>query len=106
MRINRWYGMGQQLLLNRFDTCRDKTEAAMVFSTYKLQRILFYFFQGYKSPTIANLLREEDGMVASRRGIAKFLAKYRETGSIGQRSGSGRPSKLTREVKVFVEEQM
>ena len=45
-------------------------------------------------------------MVASRRGIEKFLAKYRETGSIGRRSGSGRPSKLTREVKVFVEEQM
>ena len=78
----------------------------MVFSTYKLQRILFYFFQGYKSPTIAKLLREKDGMVASRRGIAKFLAKYRDTGSIGRRSGSGRPSKVTREVKVFVEEQM
>ena len=98
--------MGQQSLFNRFDTCGDKTEAAMVFSTYKLQRILFYFFQGYKSPTIAKLLREKDGMVASRRGIAKFLAKYRETGSIGRRSGSGRSSKLTREVKVFVEEQM
>ena len=78
----------------------------MVFSTYKLQRILFYFFQGYKSPTIAKLPREKDGMVASRRGIAKFLAKYRDTGSIGRRSGSGRPSKVTREVKVFVEEQM
>ena len=98
--------MGQQSLCNRFDTCGDKTEAAMVFSTYKLQRILFYYFQGYKSPTTAKLLREKDGMVASRRGIAKFLAKYRETGSIGWRSGSGRPSKLTREVKVFVEEQM
>ena len=78
----------------------------MVFSTCKLQQILFYFFQGYKSPTIAKLLREKDGMVASRRGIAKFLAKYRDTGSIGRRSGSGRPLKVTREVKVFVEEQM
>ena len=35
--------------------------AAMVFSTYKLQRILFYFFQGYKSPTIARFLKEKDG---------------------------------------------
>ena len=70
--------------------------AAMVFSTYKLQRILFYFFQGYKSPTIARFLKEKDGMVASRRGIAKFLVKYREMESIGRRSGSGGPSKLTR----------
>ena len=80
--------------------------AAIVFSTYKLQQILFYFFQGYKSPTIARLLRKKDGMVACRRHIAKFLAKYREMGSIGRRSGSGRPSKLTREVKVFIKEQM
>ena len=45
-------------------------------------------------------------MVTSRRGITKFLAKYRETGSVDWRSVSGRPSKLTGEVKVFVEEQM
>ena len=72
--------MGQHLLVNRFDTCRDKTEAAMVFSTYKLQRTLFYFFQGYKSPTIAKLLREKDGMVASRRGRCEVSGKVQRNG--------------------------
>ncbi len=40
------------------------------------------------------------------RGIAKFLHKYRKTGSIGRRIGSVRPSKVTREVKRVVDEQM
>ena len=66
----------------------------MVYSTYKLQRILYYYFQGYKAPTIAKLLREEK-LKASRVGIAKFLKKYTETGSIGRRPGSGRPTKVT-----------
>jgi len=81
-------------------------EVAMVFSAYKLQRILFYFYQGYKSPTIAKLLREIDGVKASRRGVGKFLAKYRKTGSIGRQPGSGRPSIANRVVKEFVEQQM
>ena len=38
--------------------------------------------------------------------ISKFIAKYRETGSIGRRTGSGRPSKITAEVKEILEEQM
>ena len=39
-------------------------------------------------------------------GIAKFLKHYEETGSIGRRPGSGRPSKATEEIKQFVNEQM
>ena len=77
----------------------------MVYSTYKRQRILHYYFQGYKAPTIARLLREES-LPASRRGVDKFLKKYRETGSIVRRPWSGRPSKVTREVKRLVEQQM
>jgi len=78
----------------------------MVFSAYKQQRILFYFYQGYKSPTIAKLLREIDGVKASRRGVGKFLAKYRKMGSIGRHPGSGRPSIANRAVKEFVEQHM
>ena len=77
----------------------------MVFSLYKKQRILYLSSLGHKPPTIVRLL-EKEGMVASRRGVAKFLKHYKETGIIGRRPGSGRPSKATVEVKRIVEEQM
>ena len=51
----------------------------MVFSTYKQQRILVHYSHGYKAPTIAKLLQEEN-LRASRVGIAKFLKKFNETG--------------------------
>ena len=37
--------------------------------------------------------------------VAIFKKKYRQTKSICRRSGSGRPSKLTAEVKAIVEEE-
>ena len=76
----------------------------MVYSSYKLQRILYYYLRGNRSPMISRLLRKEN-LKASRIGIAKFLKKYKETGCIG-RSGSGRPSKFTAEIKAIVNEQM
>ena len=45
-------------------------------------------------------------MTTSRSGICKFIRRYKETGSIGRRPGSGRPSKITEEIKQIVEEQM
>ena len=77
----------------------------MVYSTYTRQRILHHYLEGHKAPTIARLLREE-GVKASRVGIAKFVSKYEETGSIGRRVGSGRPSKISAEMKEVVEEEM
>ena len=77
----------------------------MVYSIYKRQRILHFFFEGCKAPTIAQKLQLENINV-SRRGVTKFLKKYRETGSIGRRPGSGRGTKLTEEIRVIVEEQM
>ena len=77
----------------------------MVFSEYKKQRILYLRLQGYRPPTIAKLLRKE-GMAASRRGIAKFLKKYAETGTLARLPGSGRLTKITAEIKQIVEEQM
>ena len=64
-----------------------------------------YYSRGYKAPTIAKLLLEENLRV-SRVGISKFLKKFRETGCIQRRSGSGRPSKISAEIKEIVEEQM
>ena len=76
-----------------------------MYSTYKRQRIVYYFNQGHKAPTISRLLRAE-GLSASQRGIHKFLTKYLQTGSIGRCPGSGRPSKITEELKAIVDEQM
>ena len=76
-----------------------------MYSVYKRQRIIYFYKQGFRPPTIQRLLRSE-GLIASRRGISKFIYKYCETGSICRRPGSGRPSKVTAELKLFVEEQM
>jgi len=77
----------------------------MVFSSYKKQRILYFYLKGYKAPTISRLLREEK-LIASRVGVAKFLRKYEETGCITRTTGSGRPSKITEEIKALVETKM
>ena len=55
--------------------------AEMVFSFYLKQRVLYLRLQGYNPPTISMML-EKEGMVASRRGITKFLKHYKETGTI------------------------
>ena len=68
-------------------------------------RILYLSQEGHRPPTISKIL-EEEGMSASRRGIAKFLKLYKETGTIARRPGSGRPTKVTEAVKKVVEEQM
>ena len=44
--------------------------------------------------------------MASRRGIAKFLAKFIESGSVARELGSGRPSTATAEVRKIIEEAM
>lgn len=49
---------------------------------------------------------QEEKLKTSRVGIAMFLRKFEETGSIGRRLGSGRPSKITAEIKALVEDQM
>ena len=77
----------------------------MVYSNYKRIRILYYYFRGHNPSAISKNLRDEK-LSASKRRIAKFLKKYRETGSIARRSGSGRPSKVTAAVKLLVKEQM
>jgi len=55
-----------------------------------------------RQPFIAKLLVEGE-CKANRVGIAKFLEKYRETGCIGRRIGSGRPLKIMAEIKATVD---
>ena len=54
---------------------------------------------------VAKRLREE-GLHASRQGLAKFYHCYEETGSTARHLGSGTLSKLTSDVLQIVEEQM
>ena len=77
----------------------------MVYSDYVKQRILYHYLKGHKAPTIAKLLQEED-LKASRVGIAKFLKHYEDSGAIARKPGSGRPTKVTADIKRIVEEQM
>ena len=77
----------------------------MVFSSYKKQRILYLSSQGFKAPAITKILIEE-GMSASRVGVHKFLRRFDESGCLMRKPGSGRPTKVTMEVKTVVEEQM
>ena len=56
-------------------------------------------------PTINSLLQKE-GLQTSRVSVAKFIDKFNETGSLVRKSGSGRPSKTTTEIKDIVERKM
>ena len=77
----------------------------MVFSAYEKQRILFYLQQGRTSRAIRNLLLGE-GIRVSHVGIYCFLKRFENRGMISRRHRSGRPSKITDEVKRIVEAEM
>ena len=57
------------------------------------------------SPTICLLLQKEQ-LSLSGVGIAKFLSKYEDIGLIARTPGSGRPSRITAEIKALVEAKM
>ena len=84
---------------------RSSVRVKMVYSVYKKQRILYLHSQVYRPPTIKQMLDKEK-LKCSRVGIHKFLKIYFATRSISRRAGSGRPSKVTGEIKQLVEQQM
>ena len=77
----------------------------MVYTSYEKLQILHYHFQGFKPYTITRML-EKEGVKASRFGVHKFIKHYNEQGSIDRKTGSGRLSKLTTQVKQLVDQQM
>ncbi len=77
----------------------------MVYNKYSKHRILCYRRLGYRAYIISKKLREE-GIQTSRRGVSKMLTRFEETGTIGRREGSGRPTKITPAVKAVVDGQM
>ena len=77
----------------------------MFFSEYTKRRILFFHSRGLKAPTIRHCLREE-GIITSRECIHRFIQRYRLTGAIQRKRASGRPSKVTSEVRKLVDDFM
>ena len=89
------------------DELASRVELAedMVYSGYKKQRVLHLHREGFKSPTIAKMLRNE-GLKVSKYGVLKFLKRFKETGSIARKLGSGRPCKITPTTKALIDNQM
>ena len=44
--------------------------------------------------------------MVSRQAVHKFIVLFTITGSINHRPGSGRPSKITQEIRTLVDQQM
>ena len=61
----------------------------MIYSQYTQQQIIMLNQQGIKAPEIAKLLASK-GTQVTRQGIHKFLYKFKTTGTIARRTGSGR----------------
>jgi transposase len=78
---------------------------SMVFSTYEKQRILNYYLQGLLPSQILSALKVE-GIVSTRQTIAQFIKRYRQSGSIARKEGSGRPSKISYRVLRLIETGM
>ena len=75
----------------------------MVLTEYAKRRILLFEAEDYRPPTISKMLKRENIFISRQ---AKFLLRVKATGSIARQAGSGRPTKLTREVKEIIEKAM
>lgn len=74
-------------------------------SSYSKLRIVAHFMAGNGASKIQQLLQDE-GIIVSRVSIWRFLNRYKRTGTIARKEGSGRPTKVTPQVLATVEEQM
>ena len=77
----------------------------MVFSDYTKRRILILRDRGKGTKEISELLLKED-IRASRRGISKFLSRYKERGTIVRKKGSGCAAKINDVIKEKIEQHM
>ncbi len=77
----------------------------MVFSDYTKAWIAYLYARGNRAPTLQLLLTDE-GICCSRQGVRNFINRYEETGCFNRALGSGRPSKVTADVRRLVETQM
>ena len=80
-------------------------DSKMPYSDYLKHRAIVLRERGLSSQTIVDLLAEE-GLKATRQGIAQFQKRYATTCSIKRARGSGRRPKATLAVRTIVEAQM
>ena len=80
-------------------------DSTMPYSDYLKHRAIVLRERGLSSQTIVDLLAE-DGLKATRQGIAQFLKPYATTCSIKRARGSDRRPKATLAVRTIVEAQM
>ena len=72
-----------------------------MYSTYKRQRNLDTLLSPPGSTSASHL-----PATGTRQGVRTFIAKFERTGTIARTPGSGRPTKVTAEVRDIVEQQM
>ena len=77
----------------------------MVLSIYEKQRILFYNSAGLQPSQIVSALKVED-IRTTRQTVARFLRRFLQTQTIARKEGSGRPSKITPQVRYIVDQAM
>ena len=75
----------------------------MVYSSYKKQRILYYYLKGYKSPSIQKLLFKEK-LFTTGQGVNNFLKNYKKYWTISRQPGY--QEEITREIKDLVNQQL
>ena len=77
----------------------------MVLTEEVMIKMLEYHHNGKKPPTIEKMLRRE-GIKITRVGVWKFLRRYKKTGTIARKEGTGRKSKLSPEIRKVVDDEM
>ena len=78
----------------------------MVFSDYTKQRILSFHWKGSKVSEIVEYLVLEDHIRVSKHGIRSFIRRYKESGTIARKPGSGMPPKLSPAIQKLIEDTM
>ena len=73
-----------------------------VFVNYRI--VMLHSRNGYGAPSIAKILQK--GECLSRRGIAKFIDRYKARGTVLRKLGTGKWAKITEEIKELVEGKM
>ena len=77
----------------------------MVLSTYKKQRILYYWRNGLRSSQILSALRVE-GIISCQQTVSRFIRRFLARGTISRKEGSGRLSVITDRVLQLFERAM
>ena len=90
-----YFKCGWLLCFSCFSECPN-VKLKMIYSDYVKQRILFYHCSGKSLQQIVRSLAEE-GHIATKASLARFLRYYDETRMIVHAPGSGQKSKMTAE---------